>query len=122
MGKRYHTRAELTKRRAIFMKNYNRMVAHNQEYAAGRVSWARGVNQWYDLTEEEWAAELGLGIPKYPEQNMTSSPPVSEGGQDFWIVKNQWGTSWGEGGYFRIKRGTGHCGFGINHYLTPYCG
>ena len=29
-GKRYHTRAELTKRRAIFMKNYNRMVAHNQ--------------------------------------------------------------------------------------------
>jgi len=304
-GKRYHTRAELTKRRAIFMKNYNRMVAHNQEYAAGRVSWARGVNQWYDLTEEEWAAELGLGIPKYPEQNMTSSPPVShasapsswdwrdhgivspiknqkqcgscaafaavatiescfaqktgvitdlseehlvncfatdgcegwwtdrymesivsqnggrleqeyccpytatdnhcnddnscdyttatvsghyiswypretdmaahvasvgpastyvyanylfdysygifddpqcceettdpdckntynhavtavgygsEGGQDFWIVKNQWGTSWGEGGYFRIKRGTGHCGFGINHYLTPYCG
>merc|ERR1711899_53669 len=76
-GKRYHTRAELTKRRAIFMKNYNRMVAHNQEFAAGRVSWARGVNQWYDLTEEEWAAELGLGIPKYPEQNTTSSPPVS---------------------------------------------
>ena len=29
-GKRYQTRAELTKRRAIFMKNYNRMVAHNQ--------------------------------------------------------------------------------------------
>ena len=29
-GKRYHTRAELTKRRAIFMKNYNRMVVHNQ--------------------------------------------------------------------------------------------
>merc|ERR1712209_210000 len=57
-GKRYHTRAELTKRRAIFMKNYNRMVVHNQEFAAGRVSWARGVNQWYDLTEEEWAASL----------------------------------------------------------------
>merc|ERR1712088_1065290 len=76
-GQRYSTRAELTKRRAIFMKNYNRMVAHNQEFAAGRVSWARGVNQWYDLTEEEWAAELGLGVPRYPEQNMTSSPPVS---------------------------------------------
>merc|ERR1712045_830012 len=272
-GRQYHTRAELTKRRAIFMKNYNRMVEHNKEFAAGRVSWARGVNQWYDLTEEEWAAELGLGIPQYPEQNMTSSPsphltaaapsswdwrdhgvvsPIknqrqcgscaafaavatvescfaqltgvitdlseehlvnclatdgcegwwtnrylesivsqnggrleqehccpytatdnhcnddntcdytaasisghysygifddpncceettdsnckntynhavtavgygSEGGKDFWIVKNQWGTGWGESGYFRIKRGTGHCGFGINHYLTPYC-
>merc|ERR1712088_1280510 len=73
-GRQYHTRAELTKRRAIFMKNYNRMVEHNKDFAAGRVSWARGVNQWYDLTEEEWAAELGLGIPQFPEQNMTSSP------------------------------------------------
>ena len=60
-GRQYHTRAEITKRRAIFMKNYNRMVEHNKEFAAGRVSWARGVNQWYDLTEEEWMAELGLG-------------------------------------------------------------
>merc|ERR550519_147835 len=60
-GRQYHTRAEITKRRAIFMKNYNRMVEHNKEFAAGRVSWARGINQWYDLTEEEWMAELGLG-------------------------------------------------------------
>ena len=60
-GKQYHTRAEVTKRRDIFMKNYNRMVSHNKEFAAGRVSWARGINQWYDLTEEEWAAEMGLG-------------------------------------------------------------
>ena len=51
-GRQYHTRAELTKRRAIFNYNYNRMVEHNKEFAAGRVSWARGVNQWYDLTEE----------------------------------------------------------------------
>ena len=60
-GRQYKTKAELTKRQAIFMKNYNRMVAHNKEFAAGRVSWARGINQWYDLTEEEWKAEMGLG-------------------------------------------------------------
>ena len=59
-GRQYHTKAELTKRQAIFMKNYNRMVAHNKEFAAGRVAWARGINQWYDLTEEEWAAEMGI--------------------------------------------------------------
>ena len=60
-GKQYKTKAELTMRQAIFMKNYNRMVEHNKDFDAGKVTWARGVNQWYDLTMEEWRAEMGIG-------------------------------------------------------------
>ncbi|KAM3206089.1 hypothetical protein ACQJBY_061645 [Aegilops geniculata] len=43
------------------------------------------------------------------------------GGQEYWDVKNQWGTEWGEGGYMRLVRGNGtNCGVATHAYYPTY--
>jgi len=43
-----------------------------------------------------------------------------EAGTDYWLVANSWGPSWGIEGYFKIARGTNHCG--IEESGPPYAG
>jgi len=44
----------------------------------------------------------------------------TEGSQDYWLVKNSWGTSWGESGFIRLIRNKNECGIAeAASYPTP---
>lgn len=55
----------------------------------------------------------------YPSHAVLVVGYGTENGTDYWLVKNSWGTSWGENGYFKIIRNaTDVCGI-YQHGVFP---
>jgi len=46
---------------------------------------------------------------------------IPASGTSYWIVRNQWGTGWGVGGYIYLAYGTNTCGMfsDVAYYVTP---
>jgi len=74
---------------------------------AGPMQWYRGgvANPWSFLCNpkslDHGVAIVGFGV---------------DSGKKYWTIRNSWGATWGEKGYYRIIRGVGKCG--LNTMVT----
>ena len=48
--------------------------------------------------------------PTYLDHGVLAVAYGVQNGTDYWVIKNSWGSDWGEDGYYRIERGSDHCG------------
>ena len=71
--KKYRSTEEYNKRRETFLRNYNDMLAHNQLYEEGKVTWWRKVTEHSELTPEEFAAHKNLGMPPVEPEMLTNT-------------------------------------------------
>ncbi|VEN50184.1 unnamed protein product [Callosobruchus maculatus] len=66
-GKTYKTLSEEQKRFSIFKSNLRDIEEHNERYERGEVSYMMKINQFGDMTKEEFKATLTLQVPKLDE-------------------------------------------------------
>ncbi|EGC30864.1 hypothetical protein DICPUDRAFT_40821 [Dictyostelium purpureum] len=99
------------------LANFVMIPRDNEEALANAVATIGPVAVAYDASTREFMQYLG-GIYDSPNCQKTRTTHAvivlgygTQNGVDYWIIKNSWGSGWGEKGYFRMKRNTGNrCG------------
>ncbi|KAK1320057.1 Cysteine proteinase RD21a [Acorus calamus] len=98
------------RRRTAFIEGYKNVTA-NSEPALERAVAGQPVAVAIDAGDMSFQLYSG-GVYAGPcgvelDHGVTVVGYGGEGGEKYWIVKNSWGSDWGEDGYVRMKRGVG---------------
>merc|ERR1712025_1202699 len=105
----------------VFISNYTMISKDEDQIAAALMQYgplAIGINagpmQFYSGgISKPWKI---LCNPQKLDHGVAIVGFGEEAGVKYWTIRNSWGPSWGEKGYYRIIRGTGACG--LNTMVT----
>lgn len=65
-----------------------------------------------------WITYTNVQIPLNHAVNIVGYGKDPASGLDYWIIRNSWGTGWGQAGYMSIQRGVNKCDVENNIYFV----
>jgi len=109
----------------VFIKDWVQISTDEDQIAAALIKYGPlsiGINagpmQWYHGgVAHPWSI---LCNPKSLDHGVAIVGFGVDSGKKYWTIRNSWGSTWGEKGYYRIVRGTGACG--LNTMVTSATG
>eukprot|EP00062_Callorhinchus_milii_P015696 gi/632966191/ref/XP_007899281.1/ PREDICTED: cathepsin L1-like [Callorhinchus milii] len=104
-GKQYPKNVE-SWRRMVWEKNFNKIALHNLEHSMGKHLYSMELNQFGDMTNEEFNQLMNGFIPTSPEMKPHNEPMVLETSR----VKIPQNVDWRQQGYITGVKNQGHCG------------
>merc|ERR1719163_1909903 len=102
-----------------FIKNFVKISTDEDQIAAALMKYGPlsiGINAGPMQLYHGGVANPMLCNPKKLDHGVVIVGFGTDSGKKYWTIRNSWGTSWGEKGYYRIVRGTGKCG--LNTMVT----
>ncbi|VDO69610.1 unnamed protein product [Heligmosomoides polygyrus] len=112
----------------VFIKSHT-MLSTNEEVIASWIATNGPATFGMNVTKSMYSYRSGIFSPSQEEceahslgsHALTLVGYGTESGQAYWLVKNSWGSRWGQNGYFQLARGQNSCGV-ANTVVGPVMG